>query len=748
MKNITLFFMMLVGFSTFANTNLYNGKFLQESKTPANISETALPIDFLSPKPTESKSNAFFEFNTRADEVNYYLSGSFNDAVLGDENYKFSPMDDGTGNYLLEFNGTLTNTFLINTGSWDLFYATDGYDPIELGVPFQTDINGGYYITTENKNNIINAVLVFNPQSGLLTVTGEYQQPEYAYQIYSNFLPGIADFIEQENGTWTYATEGEVGMGQFYIFKVNKLDKALISYVYASGYQYIEPGQPIECSETSGYTFNILPGKYTFTFDPQAMTLNTTGEISPETFYLESPVIHTNYPLSETEEGSGIYTWPGGVPVLYTGYYIRSSYGNYYGSNGSVLTPGEAYQTNSTYEYINTVNKQSIVNADLKFIPQTGELTIDGTLRNPDIAIIGNMFTEPSQEESWGMYPIQLRNGMYKSEVPIPVYDGDFAIMMYDASVGLEGGSFCYWGPEEDFTPIYVNQITQCYNNVNTFKIEAGSYYFAFDLETQSLLIYEEESILPEAYIIENGKNLYADGAELSFNIFPVSIPSDISDFTVFYKQQNETEYKSLEITGNSFTLNLEGLTPQSDYIYEIYAIATDGVSEYKSEVLEYEFQTSEIEVGFSRSQVDVTDKSISFNYYIQSNLLGDYTYELYYALIPDYDEISIEAANNAVYDVSFILGKEGIFEVENLSPTTDYVMYYYLQVKAGETEGKTAIYYLIFTTGESSFVNEISTSNDSEAIYYDLQGRRVANPSKGIFIEVKGSETRKIAIP
>lgn len=745
-KIFTLFSLLLAGISAFANPALFKAKSQTESRINENSVELSLPIDVSTPKLTQGNSSSFV-LNTRAEELNYYLSGSFNDAVLGDENYKFSPAEDGSGNYVLEFNGTLTNTFLINTGSWDLFYATNGTEPIELGVPFQTDVNGNYYITTENKDNIIDAVLIFNPESGLLTITGEYQQPEYAYQIYSNFLYDFGDFIPQENGTWTFSTDIQGAPGQFYILKINNLDKALISYIYATVYEYIDIDQPLVCSETSGYPFNILPGEYTLIFDPESLTLKAEGQISQETFYLENPVVHKSYQLEETEDGSGIFTCPSGINVLFTGYYVRSNYGRYFGSNGSELIPGEVYQTNFNYDPINTVEKKNIDDVDVKFIPQTGELTINGSLLTPAIAIFGNIFFDPSEGEKWGMYPVMNRNGVYKTDVPIEIFGGDFTILMYDPYIGIDADEYCFWGPDIDLTPISLNQLTQCYNNQNTFKIEQGSYNFAFDLETRTLLVTEEDAPAVDAYLIETGSDIYADGAEISFNIFPLNLPTEISDFTVYYRQQNEPEYKSFEVSGNNFTLPLEGLNPDSEYVYEIYATANSQVSEYRSEVLEYEFRTPEIEVDITRSQVQVTDSSLSFNYSIQSNLIGDYVYELYYALIPNKEESDIDDAYNADYEVSYLTEKEGVFTVENLSPSTNYIMYYVIEVKVGDAEGGKGIYYLLFSTEESSFVNEISSSKDSKAIYYDLQGRRIDNPSKGIFIEVNGSKTRKVVI-
>ena len=49
------------------------------------------------------------------------------------------------------------------------------------------------------------------------------------------------------------------------------------------------------------------------------------------------------------------------------------------------------------------------------------------------------------------------------------------------------------------------------------------------------------------------------------------------------------------------------------------------------------------------------------------------------------------------------------------------------------------------FLPSEDSGVESIMTGDNSEAVYYDLQGRRMINPDKGIYILVKNGEVSKI---
>ena len=41
--------------------------------------------------------------------------------------------------------------------------------------------------------------------------------------------------------------------------------------------------------------------------------------------------------------------------------------------------------------------------------------------------------------------------------------------------------------------------------------------------------------------------------------------------------------------------------------------------------------------------------------------------------------------------------------------------------------------------------INGIVEDNETEAIYYNLQGIRVANPGDGIYIKVQGGKTTKV---
>ncbi len=53
----------------------------------------------------------------------------------------------------------------------------------------------------------------------------------------------------------------------------------------------------------------------------------------------------------------------------------------------------------------------------------------------------------------------------------------------------------------------------------------------------------------------------------------------------------------------------------------------------------------------------------------------------------------------------------------------------------------------LALTVTMTSGVADIEAAEDVPAVYYNLQGVRVANPANGLFLEVRGNQVRKVAV-
>lgn len=73
-----------------------------------------------------------------------------------------------------------------------------------------------------------------------------------------------------------------------------------------------------------------------------------------------------------------------------------------------------------------------------------------------------------------------------------------------------------------------------------------------------------------------------------------------------------------------------------------------------------------------------------------------------------------------------------------------------YLVVATATVDGVSAsdTFTVNVVIGVTAAVDEVTVETDAPAVYYDLQGRRVANPAKGqLVIEKKGAKARKVIL-
>lgn len=61
--------------------------------------------------------------------------------------------------------------------------------------------------------------------------------------------------------------------------------------------------------------------------------------------------------------------------------------------------------------------------------------------------------------------------------------------------------------------------------------------------------------------------------------------------------------------------------------------------------------------------------------------------------------------------------------------------------------DAKFNIHDIIVVKGEKSGIESVAVDNDTDAIYYNLQGVRVANPENGVYIRVQGDKTTKVYV-
>lgn len=672
----------------------------------------------------------------------YYLSGYFNDEVRNDPAYMFQPLNDGTGNYVLQFQGFLKSNYIIDNGSLDLYYGGNGQDALIPGVPFQSNVNSGYYIATADDLLFINPLITFNPESGVILIEGETKVREFIYSFYANIygINGFENLTPLDNGTWIYNPNRDSSYGSFYIAKYDVDNNTIESYILNAQNQFVEPGIPMECS-TDGWPFYIYPGNYSYTFDPEAFTLTVEGEVYPEEFFLISYSSGSRYKLTENQSESGIYGC--NIPVLMPEYYIYSSYNNYYFSNGEPLTPGKDYQTSfNNGTVIQTIDNYNLFNVNVKFTPSSGNLYITAEESQPaaiTYGIYGNIFSE---DGSFGLYPLRNIDGRWTLENPVHVYEGDFTIIKYDAGIDFMY-YYDFFGPMLDYQNVELGQRMECYYNNNTFYIKEGDFNFIYDPSIRSLLVYAPETQLPDAILVSNYNILGCNFMTLNPHVMNVNIPAGDYEYRIYYKSDYESEYSSQVVTlnaNNDFEFTIPDLLPYTYYKYNIYLTATNGQASYSSDMFNLEFVTSTVQIGYSWEILNASDTTFEIEFLVYGNYENIDKYQVYYAVVPTSQQLTSD-------DLLFMETEERfIIKSEHLEPSTDYLIYVEIGIEIGDE-----IYYanpaqLFFHTGEPDAVESIM-DDDAPAIYYDLNGHKVKNPSKGLYIEVKGNKSRKIFI-
>lgn len=224
-----------------------------------------------------------------AQATDYYLIGGFNNWTLKAANCLFTAAEDGT--YVLDYEGDLTSGFKINDGTWSNDAANFGSNgsPLQLGQPYTMKI-GGDSKDIALTEKIVNPHLVLNvadPANPVLTITGQSQEVEYKYGIHGEIFGDPAwstvDMVENESGKWVLTAE--VVAGGFGIKVMDASTSAQTGWFSADGDGVLgsaQLGQALAVKEGGANFASTLVGTFTFTFDPNAMTLTVSGEGTDE----------------------------------------------------------------------------------------------------------------------------------------------------------------------------------------------------------------------------------------------------------------------------------------------------------------------------------------------------------------------------------------------------------------------------------------------------------------------------------
>lgn len=212
--------------------------------------------------------------------TDYYLIGDFNGWVLADPNCLFTETAE-SGVYELKYDGNLNGGFKVNSGSWsgDVNFGSNG-SKLVLGEPYAYQPGGKDNISM-SVPAVENPTVTLNLNAGTLLVKGEEAEIKLSYGIHGEIF-GVPTWsteeMTDENGKWVLSNAAIVPGG----FGIKVMDKATGNQTtdpdgsswYSSPDGTVTVNTPMTVVKKDGTNWTSdLEGNYSFTFDPEAMTL-------------------------------------------------------------------------------------------------------------------------------------------------------------------------------------------------------------------------------------------------------------------------------------------------------------------------------------------------------------------------------------------------------------------------------------------------------------------------------------------
>ncbi len=389
-----------------------------------------------------------------ANAADYYLIGGFNSWKLKDSSAKFT--DQGDGTYVLDYAGTLTSGFKINDGTWTNGNANfGGSATLVLGETYSltTGSSSGNITMSEN---VANPHLVFNPTAKTLVVTGQSQEATVKYGIHGDIFGVTAwsteDFTEKE-GKWVMENKTIVAG----IFGIKVMDAATGSqpgWIASAGADAVVLDTPMTC-KADGTNWSIDGGTFTFTFDPEAMTLTVSGQSVapeyPEHLYVVGNVNNGDFAANNTvalAKGASEGTYEG--KVTFTG--ALGTDNSYFGlSTATGATAADWNGLGTRYgapvaDAVPSEEPSAIVKGDKSWKVANGTVTVKVSLVDMTISVIGG--SEPDPEVPAALYIIGNVNGTaWSTEIPVEMTrEGNkftAEAVVDDAGEGFGYFSFC-----------------------------------------------------------------------------------------------------------------------------------------------------------------------------------------------------------------------------------------------------------------------------------------------------------------
>ena len=497
-----------------------------------------------------------------AQAIDYYLIGGFNGWTLGQASCKFT--DKGDGTYVLDYNGTLTSGFKINDGTWDNDKANfGGSATLNPGVTYNLTDKGG---NIPLSGNIINPHIVLNPTAKTLLITGQEKDAEHIYGIHSGWLDNnswsTTDMTEQ-NGKWVLSNV-TVPAGSFGIMEMDKDTRSQTSWISADGSGVVVLDTPMAC-KVEGNDFSNAAGTYTFTFDPEAMTLTVTGkqtgeDVGPDysSWYVNIVGPYNDWNDNGVNPVDGISTTEN-LGIGTSGFKVKVWNGSdiYYISDGAAIPTGEWVQlyedtfdgdliqiAGATEESVYTV-KYNVVTNQIYVTTGGSEITPGGYPEN--VYLIGS-FPDNAWVPENAVAMTNEGNGIYSiNEIDID-YGGDGASMGYFALITVKSSDWNVvnanrFGPAVKDTEAIVGENAVDGKGDLSWSIVPGTYSMTFNYDEKTLLI-GKPSVEPA------GDYLYM---MVGKDFLTMPEPADDDQYLTYNETENAYTGELLLTRGNSF---------------------------------------------------------------------------------------------------------------------------------------------------------------------------------------------------
>lgn len=605
---------------------------------------------------------------------------------------------------------------------------------------------------------------VFDATAMTLTVKGEEvvtpePEPEVAgYAIKGGYADAEwgTTVLELKDGAYTFA--GYEVKGEGYTFGVMSIDKEE-KQVEWFGYDDLTINAPegtVSKKESDG-NINIVAGTYDFAFAADTKTLTITAKtVTPEVVTYK-----LNYGKTNEEWKSVDMT---GEEVVSAEITIAEGLNfNIVASDGKIYMA--AKDSDSTVE--NGVAKAAIVqdlttdNAQNFWIAAAGTYTVAFDAKASTVKVTWEQTVTPEPEpeivayyleagypnNTWGKTELTLKDGAY-------VFDDEY-------KVEGEGYAFCIKGKYNDETKedkwfgyeaLTINApegvASKSGDNVG---LAQGSYTFSLDAKTMTLTIAKYEAPVEKVvYNLNFGNNdqnnwytvaltegeagkWVLKGYKLTADKNMYISSSDSKEFYVSNAQKNSEENSTVVAGENACQLNA-GETYQNFWMTAgVYDLTFDPTAKTLTAVLE-------------------ADEATITVYYDNTKSGWDVVYVHYFGQGTDSEWPGVECVFKAASESAMMRVASGVHEAEIPAHATGII---FNNGKNSTEEGAAQTETLVPMHGYSydqdgvitTGVEDIVVEGAEEVVYYNLQGVRIANPERGLYIRVANGKTSKVIL-